>query len=548
MHSRRKIISVAVLSFALLLIFFLGTGVFFTFQAVQALKTGDFSDASHFSNNARVISSLTTAATFNLIDAVNTWDSGLQSIQAGTELYEIATAQVSHLSGSDGNISITEFEPSLTKLALSLENLEKSAQKSWLISRVITQDQLVQLSSITTATRDASKLIGELSRGTHHWVIVFQNSDEIRASGGFMGSYALISFENGTIGEIVIEDIYDADGQFTGYLPAPPGVEKYLSGGQGLRLPDANWHPDFPTAAQEILRLFALSGRAELDGIVMVSLPLAEDLVDVLGPIEVPDFESPVTGETLSELLRTGREDFFPGSTQKKDQLSALVTQLRIRAQTMNAAQVDTLINLTNYHRQSKNILMYATEPTIQDAVKKYQLDGALTAPPDSDLLALIESNVGINKANQAIDRSVQIESDGNVLTVRTTWIHDGTHSATTDKNSAYVNYQRMIANPDWHMFASTINGEDVKPEHFTTITSSEGESFQEAGFLVVVPEFETVTATISYHVRPGIPLYILKQPGLEPHAVSFLQKNSSLETPSSILLDRNHLIQFKTP
>ncbi|MDP1743836.1 MAG: DUF4012 domain-containing protein, partial [Candidatus Amesbacteria bacterium] len=43
------------------------------------------------------------------------------------------------------------------------------------------------------------------------YVVLLQNNTELRATGGFMGSYARLRFRNGTLQSTKFEDIYEPD-------------------------------------------------------------------------------------------------------------------------------------------------------------------------------------------------------------------------------------------------------------------------------------------------------------------------------------------------
>lgn len=124
-----------------------------------------------------------------------------------------------------------------------------------------------------------------LMTGNHRLVVLLQNSDELRATGGFMGSYAVIELNEGVIHQLHVQDIYVPDGQFTGFVTAPPGAAEYLSSGKGLRLPDSNWYPDFPTSAQSVMQFFALGKETQIKTIVAINVEVVEELLNITGPI-----------------------------------------------------------------------------------------------------------------------------------------------------------------------------------------------------------------------------------------------------------------------
>ena len=67
---------------------------------------------------------------------------------------------------------------------------------------------------------------------------------ELRPTGGFIGSYAIMTFDKGRLAEIVVNDVYTADGQLKGHVDPPEPIRKYLGEG-GWFLRDSNWDPDF---------------------------------------------------------------------------------------------------------------------------------------------------------------------------------------------------------------------------------------------------------------------------------------------------------------
>jgi hypothetical protein len=49
------------------------------------------------------------------------------------------------------------------------------------------------------------------------YLVLLQNEMELRATGGFIGSYGILSFQNGRLMGFDIKDVYEADGQLKGH-------------------------------------------------------------------------------------------------------------------------------------------------------------------------------------------------------------------------------------------------------------------------------------------------------------------------------------------
>jgi len=72
---------------------------------------------------------------------------------------------------------------------------------------------------------------------------------ELRPTGGFIGSFGLLNFENGKLGNLNVNDIYAIDGQLKGHV-APPDELLHFLGQPNWYMRDSNWSPDFPISAE----------------------------------------------------------------------------------------------------------------------------------------------------------------------------------------------------------------------------------------------------------------------------------------------------------
>lgn len=400
--------------------------------------------------------------------------------------------------------------------------------------------------------------------GSKSILIVFQNSDEIRATGGFMGSYAKLDFQDGLLNEINIQDIYQPAGQFKGFVPAPPGVAEYLSSGNGLKLSDANWWPDFPESAQAVLNYFAWGKQTEVAGLFAVNLVVAEDLLRVVGPVYLKDYETIVSAENLATVARADRSDFFPGSHQKAHFLTLLFNQLQFKVSEFKLTDFFQLLQLLSRRLQTKDIQFYSPVEKIQTLAVKYGLSGQTNFQPKiwgdfkTDLiqptslqplyLQLVESNVGINKANTNISRSVTAQILTNQLQLQIDFSNknpqtNATISASKILNKpeltnglGYVNYQRLIISPFMKLVSLTTSEGVISNWHESLVTWS-GLTLKQIGFLVTVPESSQEQITFILEPDSSAPVTnLLNLPGLT------LQKQAGLPvTPYELVWGSQH-------
>ena len=491
----------------------------FTALSVTALKSQDLSRATRAAKLAQPGATTFSYLTLNLIPDLRVWRDGLglvaQSENLSQQLKQAGSGLVSPAEQAQV-APLTQLSITVTSLSTQLTTLSSDLQQSIILKRLFPSELLERTKSITQIFQHAVPILSDLSQGSHTWLILLQNPQELRATGGFLGSYALITMNDGTVQELVIEDVYDTDGQFQGYISAPPGVEEYLSSAQGLRLPNANWSPDFSQSAQTILQFFALGDKQSIEGVIGVNLSVIEEIIEITGQLILLDYDTVVTKETLGDVVRSERSEFFAGSIEKKQILSHIWNQLKFKLSTLETHQYQSLARMLMDQTKQKEIQFYSTNPDIQEAFIKTNSAGLVTqntAGLDqtciADYLYLVESNVGINKANDQIDRSVTYQLSDQKSSVSIAFTNNNQpptseqlatlsqqHTISVAPHLAYVNYQRLLVPATHQVKSISIDGQPVENWHEQNIEFND-QSFKQIGYLVTVHEQQTSTTNI---------------------------------------------------
>src|SRR3989344_28805 len=95
------------------------------------------------------------------------------------------------------------------------------------------------------------------------YLILFQNPSELRPTGGFPGTYGVVTFKDGKLQDLKVDDVYNLDGQLQ-ELIVPPIQLQHITPNWGMR--DANWFIDFPTSARKITAFYKKESGYEVDG------------------------------------------------------------------------------------------------------------------------------------------------------------------------------------------------------------------------------------------------------------------------------------------
>lgn len=298
-----------------------------------------------------------------------------------------------------------ELEPNLlSPLNLKLQNLTFGLPQ---IRRQINQvRQLLPLVPSLIA-QDSKKV----------YLVLMQNSAEIRPTGGFIGSYGLLTFEKGKLLDFSVEDIYAADGQLKGYVEPPKPIEKFL-GQNTWYFRDSNWDPDFTVSAQKAEWFLGKTTNRNVDGVIAINLPTVKEFLKATGPITLSDYNEELTAENLFERAEYHSEiDFFPGSTQKKDFLGALARETFNRLKNSSPQDMLKFGQAFAASLSQKQILVYLHDPDSQRLLLEQNWAGAIYSPKltaadnrpiTQDYAYFVEANLGINKANYFLKRNLE--------------------------------------------------------------------------------------------------------------------------------------------
>lgn len=413
--------------------------------------------------------------------------------------------------------------------------------------------------------------------GERNYLILFQNNMELRPSGGFIGSYGILSLEKGHIKNFTIHDVYDADGQLKAHVEPPYPIRRFLPSPHWY-LRDSNFSVDFRNSASSAAYFLNLEKKENVDGVIGIDTSFVRELISSVGSVYVPEYKETINKENFLRVTQArAEEDFFAGSTQKKDFLASLFRALK--AEFMNRKDISYLrigeafISGIN----KKHVLVSFGDPRIQQT---FTLNGWSSALFDNrpekedtinDFFGLNEANLGVSKVNQFIERkislNVHLNENGEVLeTARISFENSG--------DMDYKNYLRLILPRDTEITSILINGNNqsmvnavVNPEEYerkdfvppqeleVEHTQEEGKSL--IGFLLMVPPRKETVVSVSYKLSKKLSynspstfysIKFFKQPGVDeiPFSFSFSYPQRLMQAVDGKLIFEENLSEDK--
>jgi len=382
------------------------------------------------------------------------------------------------------------------------------------------------------------------------FLVLLQDNQELRPTGGFIASYALITFEKGKIIDFSIEDIYTADSQLKGYIKPPDAIKRYL-GEDVWWFRDSNISPDFPTSAARASWFLEKEVKREVIGVIGINLDLMKNLLAAMGPVYLPDYKEKIDANNVYEKAEYHSEvNLSPGSTQKKDFLGSLTQALFENIKQLESDQSLSLAQMLIKSLNEKAVMVWLPGGGEAKLLSQYGWDGSLRVPPErlpefemidlTDFLMPVEANFGVNKANFFIsrqtDHQVTILKDGRLQEKFTLKLTNNSPSEAWP-GGTYKNYLRLYTPSDTQLEKIIIT--QPKSKEIKVLEKREYEIRKELGrqifgFLVEIPAKEEREISVEYRRAKRLPI---DQPQLT--YLFYWQKQSGItDDPQSLVIN----------
>jgi hypothetical protein len=270
-------------------------------------------------------------------------------------------------------------------------------------------DRLIDaLDQTLTAIEALPSLLG--TEKPHHILILLQNADEMRPTGGFITSSVYLVIDRGRVVEVTTINSNSPEiDRFEELLyeepPAPLRDYMYLP---IWAFRDANWSPDFPTSATKAAELYMLGRQVPVDTVVAITQYTIRDLVAVTGEIPLAD-GTVIQADNVVSLFQDLWTEYSSerGYEARKDFIPELAPLLLDNF--LNIGNVRDALDRWRVARvmaERGDLLVYSTNPSIQAMAERSGWDGSIPIR-QGDYLYVVDANVGVNKTDLKVERYV---------------------------------------------------------------------------------------------------------------------------------------------
>ncbi len=217
--------------------------------------------------------------------------------------------------------------------------------------------------------------------GPRRYLVLFQNPDEVRPTGGFINTYGVLVAVDGNLSL----ERYESIESWTG--PRPDAVATPAERGSPLRfdtrvpqsLANVNTWPDWPLAAQLATRLWERGGEQKVDGVVTFTPASLASILGVVGPVSIDAY-----GETVTAANVIERIDFHthlpapePGPA-RKEFVAVLAQAVLTKLFDAPASQWDGLAGALGTSFGDREAMAWSTDGKVAEVVAARGWDGSI--------------------------------------------------------------------------------------------------------------------------------------------------------------------------
>lgn len=452
--------------------------------ALDSIKKQDFASSSDnfnkaYANFADISKSLEgmgrgVISISRFIPGASKLSSGYYAVEAGKEL-SLAGEKISQIAKTMDtlkNKSANENEKkdiSLLEIFLSFEKDLKEVEKNLTsaqnnISKVklsdIPQENREELLALKNKLPIVVQAVEEFStnsyvvadllgaNGPRKYLFLFQNNQEMRATGGFIGSYGVLDIDgSGKIRNFFIDGIFNPDGQLLDKVVPPKPIQKISV---AWSLHDSNWFADFPTSAKKAMLFYEKTGGPTVDGVITVTPTVMQKLLNITGPIEMRDYGVVLTSDNFIENIQYEvEEDYDKEENKPKKILSDLAPIVLDKIFNSKDTKVPMeAFGVFEEALEEKHVLLYFSNADLQKIISDLSWSGEILET-SKDYLSVINTNINGYKTDgvveEKINHQVTISDNGEIInTVAITRKHHGGNKQYEWYNKVNANYMRV--------------------------------------------------------------------------------------------------------
>ncbi len=279
-------------------------------------------------------------------------------------------------------------------------------------ARTQLQNQISSVASVIENTALAARLAPSMMGvdGPRTYFMAFQTPAEARGTGGLLGGYGILRFDNGV-------PSVDTLAPNTGLEGAVAPVEFSFEYDQqyGFNQPffdfrNSNMSPHFPYAAQIWKGMWLEQTGQNVDGVIALDPIALSYILGAVGPVTMPDGEV-ISAENVVELTLSTAYKRFPTDQEARKRYLQDIASAVVRKMTGPVGSPRQLLDALGKAVGERRIAVWSADPEDQKLLEETPLAHVL--PEDSAPFAgVVINNLGGNKLDYYLKTQIEYAAD----------------------------------------------------------------------------------------------------------------------------------------
>jgi hypothetical protein len=411
-------------------------------QAKDALLSGKADDGTRFAENAEFYAREARSSTHSLpwtIAAAVPWLGS--PFKAGQQISDVVVGLTGDVlkpaakAGvgispdtlvTDGRVNLQLLrnkEPALAALSADATRLDAQASaitRPAFIStlqdaRTQLQDQTADIASLFRNTSLAARLAPSMmgADGPRTYLMGFQTNAEARGTGGLLGGFGILRFDNGKPTVDTLAPNTELAGASAAIDLGPEFNAQYGFTNPYTDFRNSNLSSHFPYAAQIWKSMWERDSGLKADGVIAIDPVALSYILGALGPVTLPDGEL-ITEDNVVELTESTAYIRFPeikDQAARKQYLQQIAKEV-VRELSGRIESPRKLLDALGRAASERRIAIWSAVPADQQNLEQTSL--SYTIPIDSAPYAeVVINNLAGNKMDYYLKREIDYSADG---------------------------------------------------------------------------------------------------------------------------------------
>lgn len=276
-------------------------------------------------------------------------------------------------------------------------------------------ERLAELDDVLTPADATLQALPALlgADGPRRYLLVAQNPAELRATGGFPGSWALVSADDGEVTVGQASRLAFLDG--SGVVALPEELRERYDRFEIPITPQSLNVVLEPTDAADLFAMRTRPDGQDLDGVLFVDPHGLAAMLQLTGPVTVDGWPVPITAQNVLAVTMSEAYAAFDVKDDRFDFLGDVAAAVWAQLFTTGAVDPATAADVLAPAVAGRHLIVVPTDPAERAALDTAGLTGRHGEPDgrlaDGDHLVVVNQNVGADKLDYHLRRQVEVDT-----------------------------------------------------------------------------------------------------------------------------------------